>query len=299
MQLFIDVARYISTSQSSQSAAQSSTGPQPKKRKIEEPDHPVKQEPIGHETNGIGQALGGPTLLGLADISFSLPVRKKLQLELLGFSQAGLRVSSVSENKTYFQLALNEIEHAFCLPVPEKATRQQNVILLLRRQLTYPGAKAEDESYDQLLWTLPETAVKGVTAAAQGFEAQDGETYVQILLRCLQPMLAGVGKSVVMPQEKEFVSAIPQSHRKGEKGWHVKAFVGSKDGTFHIFVGSRRPWYADQLTRLPLPFVDRHTLGIPQAIVLLSIRSDRVHLIHLRAATYFQPSHQCLLWSRL
>lgn len=36
---------------------------------------------------------------------------------------------------------------------------------------------------------------------------------------------------VVRPDEREFVSAMPEAHRKGEKAFHVKAFRGSKEGT--------------------------------------------------------------------
>lgn len=45
------------------------------------------------------------------------------------------------------------------------------------------------------------------------------------------------GKRVVFPEEREFASAIPQSHRKGEKAFHVKAFRGSKDGKLRSFIG--------------------------------------------------------------
>ena len=35
---------------------------------------------------------------------------------------------------------------------------------------------------------------------------------------------------VITPDEREFVSATPEAHRKGEKAYHVKAFRGSKEG---------------------------------------------------------------------
>jgi hypothetical protein len=47
-------------------------------------------------------------------------------------------------------------------------------------------------------------------------------------------------KKVTYPDEAEFVSATPESHRKGEKAYHVKAFRGSKDGdqdrTFYLYL---------------------------------------------------------------
>jgi hypothetical protein len=42
---------------------------------------------------------------------------------------------------------------------------------------------------------------------------------------------AGTGKEVIFPDADEFASAVPESHRKGEKAYHVKAHRGSKEGT--------------------------------------------------------------------
>lgn len=39
---------------------------------------------------------------------------------------------------------------------------------------------------------------------------------------------------VIRPEEREFVSATPEAHRKGEKAYHVKAHRGSKDGIFPL-----------------------------------------------------------------
>lgn len=58
------------------------------------------------------------------------------------------------------------------------------------------------------------------------------------------------GKKVLEPSASQFVSAIVQSHRKGERSFHVKAWRGSKDG-FLFFLsegvlwGFRKPveWY--------------------------------------------------------
>lgn len=50
----------------------------------------------------------------------------------------------------------------------------------------------------------------------------------------LNTELAPFRKKVVFPAEKEFASAIVQSHRKEEKAFHVKAHRGAKDGTFSI-----------------------------------------------------------------
>ena len=71
---------------------------------------------------------------------------------------------------------------------------------------------------DPLLWTVAEPKPK---------EAEAGEIPQRVKI------LDAFGKrkiQVLLPDADEFVSAVPQPHRKGEKAFHVKAFRGSKDG---------------------------------------------------------------------
>lgn len=42
--------------------------------------------------------------------------------------------------------------------------------------------------------------------------------------------------NVVRPDDKQFVSAMPEAHRKGEKAYHVKAFRGSKEGMLYPYL---------------------------------------------------------------
>jgi hypothetical protein len=44
-------------------------------------------------------------------------------------------------------------------------------------------------------------------------------------------MRAGSSKAPIFPDARDFSSAVPESHRKGEKAYHVKAHRGSKEGT--------------------------------------------------------------------
>lgn len=52
-----------------------------------------------------------------------------------------------------------------------------------------------------------------------------------VLEDLLDAVMQKTGVKVTYPDEAEFVAAVPESHRKGEKAYHVKAFRGSKDGT--------------------------------------------------------------------
>lgn len=108
-------------------------------------------------------------------------------------------------------------EHAFLLPAPEKAQRAQNFVVILNR-------KEKDE--DQYMWTVPETVPKGM-------DLPEGETLVTVMRRTIDAQLKPHGKTVTLPEDDEFASAVVQSHRKGEAAYHVKAFVGSKDGWYN------------------------------------------------------------------
>ena len=100
------------------------------------------------------------------------------------------------------------------------------------------GAPVSDA--EQLVWTLNETAPTNIKTAP-GYEPVENDTYVTSCLRSINSCLAPLGKSTVIPSEKEFASAIPQSHRKGEVAYHVKAHRGSKDG-YLFFVSSGIIW---------------------------------------------------------
>ena len=52
----------------------------------------------------------------------------------------------------------------------------------------------------------------------------------QVLERVLNAIMRNTCVRVTLPKEAEFVAAVPESHRKSEKAYHVKAFRGSKDG---------------------------------------------------------------------
>lgn len=52
----------------------------------------------------------------------------------------------------------------------------------------------------------------------------------EVLERVLNAVMHDSCIRVTHPNEAEFVAAVPESHRKSEKAYHVKAFRGSKDG---------------------------------------------------------------------
>jgi len=118
--------------------------------------------------------------------------------------------------------------------VPEKATRQWNFVVFTNQTIDLKTGDRATEA-EQIVWTMSETAPTNVKAA-DGFAPLDVDTYVTSAMRSLNVCMKGHGKNVIIPTEQEFASAIPQSHRKGEAAYHVKAHKGSKDGKMTLSI---------------------------------------------------------------
>jgi len=119
-------------------------------------------------------------------------------------------------------------EQVICVPVPEKAQPSFSFVIIP----TTSNAATDGTSPEPIIWTVPVTAPKNVIKG----NVDGAESYEALLKQVLDRELARIGKRVVCPDAKEFVSGIVQAHRKGEKAWHVKAFRGSKDGEFRDLV---------------------------------------------------------------
>ena len=109
--------------------------------------------------------------------------------------------------------------HVLRLPVPEKAQKQYNYCLI-------PTMGSTSEP---LLWTVNDGAPLQAKFHDPKIQNDTGGSD-EIIERVLEYTMRDSKRKVTFPDEAEFVSATPESHRKGEKAYHVKAFKGSKDG---------------------------------------------------------------------
>ncbi|KAL9604936.1 MAG: hypothetical protein Q9219_000124 [cf. Caloplaca sp. 3 TL-2023] len=196
-QLFSDILAYIDDSsaalQSQQPNAQEE--PKSKKRKLE-----------FHDTVAVDS---------IAEISFSVPQRKKLRLELGKNVDGGaIRATNPATQEVEFAIPWSEVEHCVCLPVPEKAQPQYNYCVFSRT------------SDEQILFTVPGHKIKPENITSESVIDPE-ESYKITVTRMLNKRLK---TKVLEPDEKEFVSQVAQAHRKGERAVHVKAFKGTKDG---------------------------------------------------------------------
>ncbi|KAI5257107.1 Rtt106-domain-containing protein [Aureobasidium subglaciale] len=246
MQLFVDIAKYMSRYMSGKRAPDEDTTPAPdaKKRKTQDSNASTASAvaspaPALNLTTTLNQKDVTNVLFSVPETSFAVPQRKKMTVQLAAdpqrLEEGALRVVHEGSGIN-LAVPFSRIEQVFCLPVPEKATRQWNFVIFANQTLDLKTGDRAMEA-EQIVWTMPETAPVNVKAAS-GFEPLDVDTYVTSTMRSLSACMLGHGKSVIIPNEQEFASAIPQSHRKGEAAYHVKAHKGSKDGyLFFLSVG--------------------------------------------------------------
>lgn len=117
------------------------------------------------------------------------------------------------------------IEHAICVPVPEKAQRQYN-FCIFPKPAHGSSEQSTDTKPDAIVWTVPDKPPETAT----GELAKSGEnSYRSLLIGVLNSRLPS-NLTVVEPNDKEFVSGIVHAHRKDEKATHVRAVRGTKDG---------------------------------------------------------------------
>lgn len=226
--LFRDISTYI-LNQSPQPAAEPAT----KKRKLEE----QSGEQNGPQ-NGTPTAAG--SLISAAakawrtypGVSFSIPQRKKFTLELIDKKDGGIRAVGAG-GAIEFAIASKDVDQVFCLPVPEKAKKQHNFIIIpVHGDGVDPlpdNLKASPP--EPVVWTFEEATGKNIVEGEDPGPAPLAEAIHHCLIQ------AGTSKEVIFPDADEFSSAVPESHRKGEKAYHVKAHRGSKEGA----LGSMSP----------------------------------------------------------
>ncbi|KEF56437.1 uncharacterized protein A1O9_08018 [Exophiala aquamarina CBS 119918] len=244
----IDIAQYhLSSDASNGTSTPSHEEPASKKRKLNGSFPPT--------TNVGGQHNNQPreVVLEARDVSFSLPQRKKYHL---GVAQYGsdidaptttfsIFIRSPATNEVELEIPLSHFAYALRLPVPEKTTKQYNFCLL---PTTAPVSSAQP-SAEPMIWTVLHGPVKTLTihsTALSAIASQRAGSDDQIFEEALSFVLSRHSVELTQPSTDEFASATPESHRKKETAYHVRAFRGSKDGFLFflhngIFFGFKKP----------------------------------------------------------
>lgn len=219
-QLFEDLSQYVlSRKEHPNSESQTNT----KKRKLD--DEPEKNHVVPQDTS---KALS-PPILQCNDVSVQVPVRKKMKVELTGDDvlEGSLLLKSQTSPHigTEHCLHASEVEAIFCLPTPDKQVRQANFVVMPKNVYHDKLAKMPAE---QIVFVMNDTPVTGALSFIG--DIAENDTCISVTHRALDLWLTNVGKRVITPSAAQFASSIPQSHRKGEKAYHVRAHRGSKEG---------------------------------------------------------------------
>ena len=223
--LFRDISTFV-LSQASQPAVE----PIAKKRKLEEGNGPQDGAAATAPASAAGSDLTCTSTKAFktySGVSFSMPQRKKFTLELVDKKDGEIRSIGAAGN-VEFALAWKDVDQVFCLPVPEKAKKQHNFIII---PVHGDGVNPVPEGLaapEPIVWTFEEATGKNII---EGEDPGPGPM-AEAIHHCL--IQAGTGKQVVFPDADEFASAIPESHRKAETAYHVKAHRGSKEGSSGI-----------------------------------------------------------------
>ncbi len=223
--VFRDIANFIQQLQHASSQGMSNN----------QDEQPLKKRKLEHRTIDTEEWDKG-AVCEVAELSFSIPQRKKLNLSINKSASVGLRAINAS-GTSEFGVAWDSVRDVVCLPVPDKAQAQYNFCIL--------SAAADGIATDQLVWTVPDSVPKSGTFTGLT-SSHSGQTYRSLLITILNEALKPYKKRVIEPDKQDFASQIVQAHRKGEPAYQIKAFRGSKDGFLFllrngIFWGFKKP----------------------------------------------------------
>ncbi|KAJ5678674.1 hypothetical protein N7462_006918 [Penicillium macrosclerotiorum] len=228
--LFEDLARYTCTLLARTANTASlplvpppSDGPAAKKRKIQNGDSGETAQ-ASVDVKGVDDAVQ----FYVQDVSFAMPQRKKLTLEVTA-GRRYLRARNQTTKEVEFGVPMDRIRHALCLPVPEKTQKQFNFCIIPEYADGITPPPEGTTPLEAMVFTVADGPAKAAfTGSGQQIGNNAGETAEGLIRKILNENLTTT--NVVRPDEREFVSAMPEAHRKGEKAYHVKAFRGSKEG---------------------------------------------------------------------
>ncbi|KAJ5130103.1 uncharacterized protein N7515_006142 [Penicillium bovifimosum] len=198
-------------------------GPAAKKRKLQNGDSGETAQASVNLKDG-----NAPLSFYVQDVSFSTPQRKKLTLEITA-GHTYLRARNQTTKEIEFGVSMDKIRHALCLPVPEKTQKQFNFCIIPEFADGINPPPEGTAVAEPMVFTISDGPAKAAFSGdGQQLGQGPGETAEALLRKILNEHMPHT--NVVRPDDKQFVSATPEAHRKGDKAYHVKAFRGSKEG---------------------------------------------------------------------
>ncbi|KAL9108623.1 MAG: hypothetical protein Q9227_006569 [Pyrenula ochraceoflavens] len=243
--LFEDIARYALSLQSG------SEEPAAKKRKTEQNGDTSTVNPPQGVKRPIDDTYikKGGLMFDMPDISFILPVRKKLKLQVWSL---GIHAKDAKTDELQWYMDRERARDTFRLPLPEKAQKQSMFVILpagadgLRKVPIVEGQSPAEaaiftlnefpsDAKAQALGKYRQPAlVNSIDKHNQigddiGMDYEEGRK-VEATLKYWFTMLGDEVSELTEPFDREFTSTLPDPLRKGEKLFYVKCYRGTKDG---------------------------------------------------------------------
>ncbi|KAI2642344.1 hypothetical protein GGS21DRAFT_487201 [Xylaria nigripes] len=227
--------------------------PAQKRRRVDIESSQNSQSSNNTLGGSVDSVLKQEILLEIRDISVSVPQRKKFELCFTA-NHLYARAPGTKTAVPGMIYPWKSIDHAFYLPVPEKAQVQHNYVLLPHN--SYSPSQHATTSVDPLVFTIPATSPKAGSIGGANANAAFavGDSFSTLFHWAINKCLQAAGKRVqiVSADPSKFCSVIRQAHRPKEPAVHVKAFRGSKDG-FLFFLEKGILWgFKKPLLFLPL-----------------------------------------------
>jgi len=206
-----------------------------------------------------------------ADISFVVPIRKKLRLELVGTAEGGNNcgIRGINPATGQFEVGMryDEIGESISLSLTrdlEVTAFQEHYArhtltspTLFRPEINSSANKTSHPKDQVILVPVPEKAtpqfnfilipqthsqsepiiftIPSKAPKHVSFrEPTENDTYELYIERALNSALASTSHQVISPSSSDFESKSQQGRRKGERLWHVKAHRGSKEGYLYF-----------------------------------------------------------------
>ncbi|KAJ5709958.1 hypothetical protein N7493_009550 [Penicillium malachiteum] len=273
--LFEDLARYTSTLLARTTTTTSSLpfvppreGPAAKKRKIEN-----EQDSVDLKDPNL------PVQFYVKDVSFSMPQRKKLTLEVTAGAKY-LRARNQNTNQIEFGVPIDRIRHALSLPVPDKAQKQFNFCIIPEYSDGVTPPQAGMSAFDCMVFTVLDGPAKtAFSGSGEQLAHNEGETLESLIRNILNENLPNwpaperpknaklekgeseeaLNEKVVRPHRSIFLNKELMNTRN-EEAYHVKAFRGSKDGYVFflrtgILFGFKKPLMFFSIDRIASYFI--------------------------------------------
>ncbi|KAL9049018.1 MAG: hypothetical protein Q9162_007431 [Coniocarpon cinnabarinum] len=197
--------------------------------------------------DSASNSITAPLLASIKNISFSLPLRKKCRLEIYGKKgdrNGGVKVVDQSTGETEAEMMVSSIEQAIVTPLPDRPNITYNYCIL--PVTPNPLSPTPFSIVFTVSSPVPSSEVLNVTDSAISSNIAQYQNFAPLLNDLFNVPLSVQGKSVLEPNPNEFVSSIVQAHRKNEKSWCTKAWVGSKEGWLYplgrgLLFGFKKP----------------------------------------------------------